>query len=176
MDASLNLVILYATPRDELLEDCLRFWAEAESNGIRTSAQSYPPHCSLTGFFRLPVERLDELVQLVHAAIGASGFQGATEVPLSRVQTADWLGFSGAQPAWLVVAQQTAQAEAGAACGEGLRVKSDHHLSLAYGRGYQAQRHRKLAREVFSKESYGDSQWSIGVWKLENMTWSSLSA
>ena len=45
-------LILYATPTGPLADACDRFFAAVESIGP-TVAQTYPPHCTLTGFFPL---------------------------------------------------------------------------------------------------------------------------
>ena len=57
-----------------------------------------------------------------------------------------------------------------------MRVKSDLHLSLAYGLGYSEPEHLSLALEVFGGVDLAHASWRIGLWVVERGRWHLRSA
>ena len=85
-------LILYATPVGPLADalDCVYAHLSTTSP---TTAQDYPPHCTLTGFFR---RHLDEIVRIVAelertiADVGPQPSDAVSVIGLHR--RADWVG------------------------------------------------------------------------------------
>ena len=126
-------LIFYATPTGPLADACDRFFAEASEIGP-TVAQTYPPHCTLTGFFRRTVARRDELVGEVQSLIDTTGPVPAGVVIVDELRVDPrWIGLALTSP-WLK--EVVAALVDGHRLDDGddaLRPKDWLHLSLAYG-------------------------------------------
>ena len=94
-------LIVYATPTGALADQCATYFARAEELG-GTTAQTYPPHCTLTGFFRRRPDRVPAIVDCVteHIASTAHPPQGAVTVVGLR-QLDDWIGLE-LDSSWLI--------------------------------------------------------------------------
>ncbi|MGE0732228.1 MAG: hypothetical protein AB7O92_28985 [Acidimicrobiia bacterium] len=164
-------LILYAVPTGLLAEQCDRFFRMAAAIAP-TTAQTYPPHCTLTGFFNRPVHRigvvLDAYAQtLDRAGLHRSGRVESCEVTVRGIRRdAGWLGLELSSPRLLEVAASFA-----AACApqrepgdDALRLKDWLHLSLAYDCDTETlDRHEGLARAVVDDGLHCD--WEVGLWR-----------
>lgn len=178
MTASLarSQLIVYATPGGGIGEACGRFWNQAQASGIATSAQSYPPHCSLTGFFKSSGELVSDVEALLRAEVESLGTDGDhREVVLERRKTESWLGLSIHCSNWARLSQKFAD-ECESLPIEPVRSKSDLHLSPAYGAGLSADEHLSLALGAFHGVDLWDVSWTIGLWAFERPRWRQLWA
>ena len=55
-------LILYACPIGPLADDLDAYFSQVTARFGPTTAQTYPVHCTLTGFFRRRGERADEVL------------------------------------------------------------------------------------------------------------------
>lgn len=155
-------LILYATPSGPLADQCHRYFRAVEDCGS-TTAQLYPPHCTLTGFFRRPAERRREIIAEVDTVLDEVGPVPVGEVEVSELRTEDdWVGLVLRSP-WLEAT--TAEFKARHRLRDGddpLRLKSWLHLSLAYGATNLAP-HRRLANDMIDPAA--EAVWSIALWQ-----------
>jgi len=185
-------LILYATPCGELGERCRTYFRRASSFGP-TTAQTYPPHCTLTGFFRRRVGDVggivDEAVEtLVGCGLDERGRLDRTEVAVNGPERRGlWVGLTVDSTRLLALAERFAvrhRARPGA-LDDPIRLKTDLHLSLAYGEVIGAEdrpgalaerleRYADLAAEVFSEPLSDD--WEVALWRRSTgSTWSRLT-
>ena len=158
-------LILYATPAGPLADACERYYSAASAIGP-TAAQTYPPHCTLTGFFHRSPHQADQVIAEMKALIsdagrvpdGAVGVEGPTVIE-------GWVGLELASP-WL--ADLTARI---VAChrlrpgDDALRPKNWLHLSLAYGIASPArvEPFAELAQELVTPAA--PAVWEVAVWE-----------
>jgi ubiquitin-associated SH3 domain-containing protein len=156
-------LILYATPTGPLADAVDRYFEEVAATAGATTAQTYPPHCTLTGFFRRTSDRADEVIAETAEVIGSLGPvpAGAVDV-VGLTTTDDWVGLELRSP-WLIEATAAVVAAHTVLPGDdALRPKDWLHLSLAYGVDDLAP-HAELARRRVDPTS--DHRWSIGLWE-----------
>lgn len=182
----LNELILYAEPGGELGARCADFWAAMSAADTTTSAQEYPPHVTLTGFFHRPPERLPDVLAAFEAALDAAvpaGFDGvrwAAPTALELQANDEWTGLHVDAP-WMdaVIAAFVADAAVQVA-GSGedaLRPKSWLHVSLAYGEGYD-----HVARDAAAEAALpftglpAEAEWSVSLWRRAEGAWERLAA
>ena len=163
--------IVYAMPGGAVGSAFKRYWEAVDSRQLATSAQQYPPHCSLTGFATIPIALLDEVDETLRVCVASTIGQGPVTHPLlERRRQEGWLGLYVSCPGWAVLAQAFADS-----CEsldfEAVRLKSEHHLSLAYGLAFAAEEHLAIAREVFDGVDLTDATWQIGFWTVEGGRW-----
>lgn len=164
-------LILYAVPTGLLAEQCDRFFRMARAIAP-TVAQTYPPHCTLTGFFHRPAHRVQEscdalAVALDRAGLGPDGRAESCEVTVRGLHHRDgWLGLELDSTRL----RGTAAAFAAAAAplrrpgDDALRLKEWLHLSLAYDTDPATlARHAALARAVVEPDLQCD--WEVGLWR-----------
>ena len=177
-------LILYATPTGQLADQCARYFRDARRLGP-TEAQTYPPHCSLTGFFRrrpgaIAAATAELVTTLAAHGIGAEGRVEADEVHLDGVLTrGDWVGI-GLRSARLerITADFAAVHRHDPAAGDDpIRLKSWLHLSLAYGEVLPAgpppptageplpsvEPYRRLAATLIDPTLRTD--WEVSLWQ-----------
>ena len=132
-EAATTELILYATPTGVLADACERYFAEATALGA-TTAQTYPPHCTLTGFFRRSPDRISVVADEVREVIGADPAVPDGEVRIVQLlQTDEWIGLELSSP-WLEdLTRRFADVHAVKPGEDALRPKDWLHLSLAYG-------------------------------------------
>ncbi|MGH1492618.1 MAG: hypothetical protein ACRBK7_25040 [Acidimicrobiales bacterium] len=161
-------LILYATPTGALADRCERYFERLLSDGLATTAQTYPPHCTLTGFFHRSEDRAAEVTAEFREGLAAAGPvpSGAVEV-VGLVTNDDWVGLE-MRSAWLrELTENLAAAQVQHAEEDPLRIKDWLHLSLAYGTarlGSQAM----LAREMIDPTAGladTDMAWEVGLWE-----------
>lgn len=160
--------IVYATPGGRIETSCRRLWDLLARRGIATTAQMYPPHCTLTGFFPCPEHLLDDV-----AARLAGAVPGEWEPPpvLDHLETDEWVGLTVSSPQWEALAVRFADGCAGLPI-EAVRPKTNLHLSLAYGPEYVRHQHGHLVQHLFAAVDLGDADWTIGLWTLIGTDWS----
>lgn len=163
-------LILYATPVGPLADACAAYFVAASTAGA-TVAQSYPPHCTLTGFFRWSVDHRRIAVEIVADSIAASGQPGGDDVTVRGFGDHDeWVGLELDSP-WLErwtlgVAQRLDGVE-----DESIRCKDWLHLSLAYGTE-DLGRYRELALEMVEPDA--EVRWELGLWERRVERWTRL--
>lgn len=159
-------LIVYACPAGELAAQCDQFWAFAQGVGS-TTAQTYPPHVSLTGFFRRPPSRVGSLVDEIEAALAATPDPPVVEVVALRYQPLGpggglWLGLEVSSP---YLTAMVAELVAGNDPGDHdeLRPKNWLHLSLAYGLVDDLDVYHQRAQALVDPEAAAD--WDVGLWE-----------
>lgn len=126
-------LILYATPTGALGAALDRIFGRIADRGP-TTAQDYPPHCTLTGFFHRHHDEIPRIVAEVDEAVAEIGPPPERAVDVvSLHRRADWIGLELASD-WLhaVTAAFVAvhRVDAG---DDALRPKAWLHLSIGYG-------------------------------------------
>ncbi|MEM7338686.1 MAG: hypothetical protein AAF467_08565 [Actinomycetota bacterium] len=165
-----NELILYATPTGWLADRCDAYFAEANAVGA-TTAQTYPPHCTLTGFFRRTPWRVAEIMAEAAAIIDANPQPGPGAVEIATLTASDsWVGFELTSP-WLDgVIAAFAEGHRIEPDEDAIRPKSWLHLSLAYGVDDLTPYHRLTAglENVVGRES----TWEVALWERgPDLTW-----
>lgn len=151
-------LIVYATPTGELAESCSRYFAAATDLGP-TTAQTYPPHITMTGFFHRPWARVPAV-----AADVAGAIDGQTPaVAVLRLEVAaDWVGLVIESHDLIAVARRFAAEHVRLPGDDPIRVKTWLHLSLAYGID-DVTAHAALAATMV--DPHADADWEIGLWE-----------
>lgn len=126
-------LILYATPTGPLADALARLDGHLADTG-RTTAQDYPPHCTLTGFFHRDAGDIGRIVDEVAAAVADVGPEPTDAVRIVALhRRADWIGLELASP-WLKdVTVRFVELHRCRANDDALRPKDWLHLSIAYG-------------------------------------------
>ena len=160
-------LIVYATPTGPFAAQCAAYFDRVTEELGPTTAQTYPPHVSLTGFFhRLPA-RADEVIVEMNAQIAAAGAvpAGAVEFSVSTDEP-DWLGLH-VTSRWLIdLTRALVERHRSEADDDELRPKDQLHLSLAYGAsGPQPtlRRHAALARALIDVAA--PVGWEAALWE-----------
>jgi ubiquitin-associated SH3 domain-containing protein len=134
--AALVKLIVYACPMGDLGEQVERFFEESRRRFGANEAHAYMPHCSLTGFFDA-----DPGLIAHHARILGESLEhplSGCPVPCIEVlgfgHRGDWHGLELRSP-WLLERMHAFARESTARglVAASVRVKTWHHLSLAYG-------------------------------------------
>lgn len=168
-DADLHELILYATPTGELADSCREYWRRADEAGRTTTAQSFPPHCTLTGFFHRGRGRVAEVV--AEAAQVAEEF-GSVEVADVRLEShGDWVGLGLDSDRLASAIDRFVELHRVFAGEDRLRPKSWLHLSLAYGDGVVPAWHAELAATLVQPCTV---PWTIGLWRRAGARWERL--
>jgi hypothetical protein len=125
-------LIVYASPTGRLGRACADYFEAASELG-GTTAQTYPPHCTLTGFFRRAENRSNEVVAEMGDQIRLAGDAPSRVVNVSGLRVFDgWVGLTIDSP-WLVDLTSSIIAEHRLGpTDDALRQKDRLHLSLAY--------------------------------------------
>lgn len=162
-------LILYATPEGPLAERCAALWAELAAAGRETAAQTYPPHVTLTGFFRRPPERVDDVVADVARGVGECSLDAVADVSMRPLCTEDWAGLEVRSPALHDLTATVVDAHLVASDEDALRIKDWLHLSLAYGDGVDvAALAPRCLEAVAGAPATG---WTVGLWSRDEAGW-----
>ena len=168
-EAQRRELILYATPEGALLESCEAYFDELRSTGRATTAQTYPPHVTLTGFFRRRAQSVDRVANEARAAIESTR---PGTVHVSDVAERDgWVGLEIDSRWFSTVAATFADHHELEPGDDTVRLKDWLHLSLAYGDrppGTELAVCAALARDMIVGVS---SSWSIGLWERSDAGW-----
>jgi hypothetical protein len=159
-------LIVYATPTGPLAEQIGRYFDAAADLGA-TVAQTYPPHCTLTGFFwRRPAQVPRVVGEFATVAASTASVAPVGSVEVTRLGADDsWVGLELAST-WLTdftrLFAQTHQLDAG---DDALRRKSWLHLSLAYGleAPESIEPYRRLAHELI--DIAAPVEWQVGLFE-----------
>ena len=160
-------LIVYLTPGDHLGQQCATFFAQARDRFGPTTAQTYPPHVTLTGFFHRELGSAAAVVDTMQSAISEAGPVpgGAVEVVGQRVSE-EWVGLE-IRSAWAKQVVETLVASAQLNPGDdALRPKDWLHLSLAYGDHppeTSIEAYGRLASETVDPSA--PAAWRISVWE-----------
>lgn len=152
---------MYATPTGPLADACTRFFAEATSIEP-TTAQTYPPHVTLTGFFHRTSPRADGVTAEVRELLADLGPvpDGAVTVEELRVEPG-WIGLVITSPWLLDVVGRFVASHRLEGDDDPLRPKDWLHLSLAYGVD-DLDPYRRLAATFPADAAAG---WEVGLWE-----------
>lgn len=154
-------LILYATPFGPLGEQLDALDEELQVAGP-TTAQTYPPHCTLTGFFhRRPaaVPRIVDEVAQTLAEVGPCPVDGVEIVALR--DEPGWIGLE-LRSDWLLAVTAGFVARHRVEDGDdALRPKDWPHVSIAYGDGDMAPAQARLDRI----DPTLPAAWRIGLWR-----------
>lgn len=154
-------LILYATPTGPLAQCCSAYFEWA--GNAPTAAQEYPPHCTLTGFFRRGGPRADTLIERTKAIVAAAGPvpDDAVEV-VSLLTTDEWVGLELRSPWMLALAAEVAGADQPVGAEDALRLKDWLHLSLAYGIEDLSDHATRARGSVDIELAVG---WEVALWE-----------
>lgn len=159
-------LILYATPTGPLADAVgeLFAWSTAPPI-IATTAQTYPPHVTLTGFFHRTAARAVEIERGTAAWCAATGPVPADAVRVTELRnTTEWCGLVIESP-WLLDATATwMRGQRVAPDEDALRPKDWLHLSLAYGDGPVAE---VAGAAVASIDPELPARWELGLWERD---------
>lgn len=150
----MTTLILYAVPEGALAGQIAAYF-----EGLTTEAQSYPPHCTLTGFFHD-----DDVARYVGAAA-----QCVAPVPVRVVRmhagAGDWVGLELDAPDLVALTRRFAGLVATPGTRkDAVRVKEWLHVSLAYG--HDASAHAELAqRAVLTVDPSAAVTWSLRLYE-----------
>jgi hypothetical protein len=160
-------LILYATPTGAFGASCDTYFARVRNEFGATTAQTFPPHVTLTGFFRRLPARADEVIAEMSAQIADAGPVPAGTVEVAEMMAdAEWVGLRISSvwltdlSASLIVRHDLTPDD------DALRPQDWLHLSLAYGeKGSQPSfaAHGSLAKKVVDPASVAG--WEVAVWE-----------
>lgn len=157
-------IILYATPTGRLAAVCDAYFAAACRLGA-TTAQTYPPHCTLTGFFHRRRADLPRIADEVRAAVGEVVPVPAPAVDLVALHTGDdWVGLELRSQLFLDIAARFAQTHRRDDDEDAVRLKDWMHLSLAYGPVDDMRHYTRLATGLFDHMP-PRCEWEIALWE-----------
>jgi ubiquitin-associated SH3 domain-containing protein len=126
-------------------------------------AQRYPPHCTLTGFFRRHPDRVDEVAAEVARVVDLRGPVPPDAVTVTGLTTGEeWVGLELSSP-WLQALTADFERHHQLMPGDDpLRPKDWLHLSLAYGCD-DLDPHCRLAEKLFATIPPGG--WEVALWQ-----------
>jgi ubiquitin-associated SH3 domain-containing protein len=132
-------LIVYLLPTGPLAEALGAYWRDADALGPNT-ALSYPPHCTVTGFFARPPDRVDAVAAALDGA--ARSRLGDPPVLAVRVESLviepRWHGLVLASPELEAFSTRLVDDLPTGPGEEPVRSKQGPHVSLAYGFGAEA--------------------------------------
>ncbi len=185
MADQLHELIVYAEPGGLLGARCAEFWAAVSAADASTTAQEYPPHVSLTGFFRRLPEHVDTARAALRAACdtavpaGLDGTRWVEAATLELQANDEWVGLH-VEAAWMdaligAFADDPTVAPVGSD-EDPVRPKAWLHLSLSYGE--QMERLAAMATELAEPfaELTGEAEWVVGLWRRTADGWERLEA
>lgn len=177
-------LILYATPSGLLADQCEQYFrAVSAVNAVNaglgeTTAQTYPPHCTLTGFFRRTDRGTDRAIAEMLPVINAAGSVPDHAVKVLRLLVNErWVGLELQSPWLKELAASVAGAHTLEPGDDALRPKDWLHLSLAYGTsttrtsttGRSAANPLDLAPYGVLAKQLVDTRaavsWEVGLWE-----------
>lgn len=161
-------LILYATPEGDVGEACARYWATLERSRRRTTAQEFPPHCTLTGFFHRDRDEVGRIVGEIGEVLAST--PDSMSVRSARLEVVDdWVGLVLDAPVFDDVIERFVARHRVGAGDDRLRPKTWLHLSLAYGAGADTRYHREAASSLFGETR--PETWSVALWQRRDGRW-----
>jgi hypothetical protein len=156
-------LILYAVPTGPLAEAIGAFFDELAERP--TTAQRFPPHCTLTGFFHDDADAVGQYVDAAQSVVRPVG------VGVALRTTPEWIGLEVQSPDLLELARDFA-----AAAGpiesrrDPIRLKDWLHVSLAYGHeANAADELTTLAMKLVDPAA--DVGWDLRVYERLERAW-----
>lgn len=180
ISAARRELILYATPSGSLADQCERYFDAVVGRLGSTTAQTYPPHCTLTGFFwrtdRGTHRTIGEILPVINAAGPVP--DDAVEI-VQLVVNQRWVGLE-LRSAWLEeLAASVAENHTLESGDDALRLKDWLHLSLAYGNTTASPSsaplldlapYGALAKQLV--DPHAAVSWEVGLWERSaNQQW-----
>ncbi len=160
-------LILYATPTGELAAQIKEFESRITAELGATTAQAYPPHVTLTGFFSRTNARADEVIsdaRWVIASLGNEARDDTSVVGLSVSST--WVGLNIVSLGFERLAGAIAARDRVAFGDDAIRLKNQLHLSLAYGElgpGQALAPYADRARDLIDHRAL--VKWDLAIWE-----------
>ena len=157
-------LILYAVPVGPVADAIDRYFVAVADHP--TTAQSFPPHCTLTGFFHdLP----ESIPAYLTAAAGAALPADVEVVELH--DAGDWIGLELKSPDLLAITADVAERSRSISTRtDDIRLKDWLHVSLAYG--HDAAEHDRLARLASELvDPSADVDWELRLYSREGGSW-----
>jgi hypothetical protein len=155
-------VILYAMPTGALGRACDELYAAATRLGP-TTAQAFPPHCTLTGFFRRPPGEVPRLVDELTRATGAVSGVAAADVDVSPLRCCrEWVGYELRSEALTDLARRFVAVHRADEGDDAVRLKDGLHLSLAYGGVADLAPYAEVAAGLPPPEPCA---WEVALWE-----------
>ena len=156
-------LILYACPSGPLADDLDAYFSEVTSRFGPTTAQTYPVHCTLTGFFRRRGERADEVLAHLGEVLTDLGPPPSGAVTIERLGVHDgWVGLELTSPWLLELIDAVVAADVPHDDEDALRPKDWLHVSLAYGVDDLVP-YVEFARETL--DLTGPVGWEVRLWE-----------
>jgi len=174
-------LILYAEPTGSLGARCAEYWAAVSAADATTSAQEYPPHVTLTGFFHRSESRLADVLAAFQAAVdvavpaGLDGSRWAGPVALEYQANDTWIGLH-VQAEWIdavIAAFTDAHRELDGE--DPVRPKAWLNLSLSYGEQYEWAREQAAELAAGFAEVTTEAEWSVSLWHRHESAWDRLA-
>ncbi len=152
-------LILYATPVGPLASACREFFDASTP----TTAHTYPPHVTLTGFFRRGDARADAMVERAREVLADAGPPSAGSIEVvDLLARPDWVGLEVSSQ-WLTdLASTFARGDVARAEEDAIRLKTWLHLSLAYGVD-DLSAHAAMANELVDPAL--PVEWEVSLWE-----------
>jgi hypothetical protein len=165
-------LIVYACPEGDLANQIATYFEASLSHFGPNTAHRYPPHCTLTGFFHDDDGSIPMYVRALEQALAECG-----DMPLDVridqcVTEGAWHGLTLTAPGWIALTRRFAALAADSPTRtDSIRVKTDLHLSLAYGSDEHNQ--PGLARLALEGIDPGaDVRWRLRFFsQLSDHTW-----
>lgn len=175
-------LILYAEPGGALGARCTEYWASVSAAEATTSAQEFPPHVSLTGFFHRPHDRVAEVTAAFAAALdaaapaGLDGIRWVGPVALEFQANDTWIGLHVEAPWMDAVIAAFVAACPQVAGDDPVRPKSWLHVSLSYGEQFEwaCAAAETAAVQAGFADLAGESDWSVSLWHRDGSHWERL--
>lgn len=154
-------LILYATPAGPLADELAGVY-ELISRTQPTTAQDYPPHCTLTGFFHRDADDIARIVTEIRDTLAAADPRPSDAVAVAALhQRSDWVGLEINSP-WLAgVTEQFVRRHTLNDGDDPLRPKDWLHVSIGYGSGHGP--HTIAATREFDHTL--SATWDVGLWR-----------
>lgn len=164
-------LILYACPTGELagqIDDIFTKLADRP-----TTAQHYPPHCSLTGFFHDDPGAVPIYAQAAEVTVAAAA-NPPVSIEVVALRTEHWwIGLEIRSPSLHTLAADFTRQVADIPTRiDDVRLKDWLHVSLAYG--YEPDEHDELADLITSTVvPLAATGWELRLYERANEIWTS---
>ena len=161
-------LILYATPTGPLAQAVAAYYEQVDAELGTTVAQTYPPHCTLTGFFRRDDDGATAAIEQIGGQVAEAGPVPSGAVEVVALTTSDrWVGLELRSP-WLIEFTESVSARhRPGPDDDALRLKDWLHLSLAYGDPdgdpIDLSAHARLATELVDPGA--EVGWEVALWE-----------
>ena len=164
-DTTYRELIVYACPTGELAASLEDYFAAAAYRCGSNTAHEDIPHCTLTGFFHDDYSSISDYVDALETAVRLQG-QSKPDLPISitGLRFEPKFHYLAIQSPWLEsVAETFAELANSSTRIDALRLKTNLHVSLAYGfEPEQQQQLRNVAEELNWQVPVG---WEVRIYE-----------